>query len=102
MSPTTLNFGSTAVGTTVTAVTTVSHTGASGRCTVQATAFDNAEFSRLSPSVPFNVWVGMSRDVVVQYAPSNVGADANTLTITIRRPDGTTANPTVDLNGGGF
>jgi hypothetical protein len=97
----TLNFGSTAVGTTVTAVTTVSHTGTSGRCTVRGTAFDNPEFSRLSPSVPFNVWAGMSRDVVVQYAPLNAGADADTLSIAIQNPVGDTRNAIVNLLGSG-
>jgi VCBS repeat-containing protein len=102
VSPTTLDFGSTDVATTVTLSTTVTHTGASGRCTVQATSFDNPEFSRLSPSVPFNVWAGTTRTITVQYAPVDAGADTNNMTITIRRPDGTTATPTVGLNGSGL
>jgi hypothetical protein len=97
----TLNFGATDVGTTATLSTTVSNTGASGRCTVQGTAFDNGEFSRLSPAVPFNVWAGASRDVVVQYAPADAGPDDNTMTISITSPTGGTFDVIVDLNGSG-
>jgi outer membrane biosynthesis protein TonB len=101
VSPLTLNFGSTDIGTAATLSTAVSNTGASGRCTVQGTVFDNGEFSRLSPSVPFNVWAGNTRDVAVKYAPADLGPDANTMDITITNPSGTTFVVTVNLTGTG-
>ena len=47
------------------------------------------------------MWAGTTRDVVVQYAPVDVGTDANVMTITVTNPVGTVLNLPVNLSGAG-
>jgi len=46
--------------------------------------------------------VGQTRDAVVQHALVDVGSDTNTMTITIRKPVGTTSDVLVNLLGSGL
>jgi hypothetical protein len=89
VSPLSLDFGTVAVGTTVTLTTTIHNVGGSDLTLSALTLAGSADFAlgAGAPSVPFIVAGGGSVNVPVDYAPSGVGPDSGTLEIASDDPD---------------
>ena len=79
VAPTALNFGSAAVGTTVTQTSSLSAGGAS--VTVSSASLSSAEFSLTGASFPMTIPAGQSVPVTLTFAPQSSGTSNAALSV---------------------
>ncbi len=101
VTPLALNFGSVAVGTSFTLITTISNTG-EGDCIVTSLTLSGTDFflNQLTPTPPFNVPPATWIEVWMDYTPGEVGDDSGELQIASNDPDEPIV--TVSLSGTGI
>jgi hypothetical protein len=98
VSPSRLDFGSTAVGQTNTLSLAIRNAG-NATLSVSRVSSDNAAFTVVSPGVPFALTAGASLSVTLRFAPTTTGLQQATLTIASNDPNRPGA--TVALTGAG-
>lgn len=81
LSPSSLTFGSTQIGSTQTLTETVTNSGGSSVTLSQATA-NGTTFSVSGPSLPLTLAAGQSTSFSVKYAPQSAGTSSGSLVIT--------------------
>jgi ASPM-SPD-2-Hydin domain-containing protein/HYDIN/CFA65/VesB family protein len=89
VSPTTLNFGSVAVGKSGTATGSLTASGAS--VTVTKAGMSNSQFVLSGLTLPVTIAAGHSASFTVTFSPQNTGAISGTLTFTSNANPSTTA-----------
>lgn len=97
VAPASIDFGSVEIGNSMTLSTTISNDGGAA-CTVDATMNGSVEYTFASAS-SFTVAPGGSADLVVDYAPVDLGDDAGSLELAVASPADTIIVP---LAGSGF
>ena len=97
LSATTLNFGSTQLGSTTTKTLTITSSGAAPLA-INQIAITGTQFTDGSPSLPVTLPPGQQIVLTLNFDPNSPGADAQTLTIT---SNATPANVSVSLSGTG-
>jgi sugar lactone lactonase YvrE/P pilus assembly chaperone PapD len=86
VTPTSLDFGSVAVGQSKDLMLTVRNTGTTP-LTVSSITSSNMQFSAPSPLTPFKLVAGAQQSVTVRFAPTAGGTTNGTLTINSNDPD---------------
>jgi hypothetical protein len=101
VTPLTLEFGATTVGSSATETAAVQNLGTANLMVSSVTVSGNPDFSvdATSPGTPFTVPPGGSTNVVVRYTPSGTGADIGQLSITSNDSDEGTVNVTLSGTG---
>jgi hypothetical protein len=97
LSATTLNFGSTQLGSTTTQPLTITSSG-TAPLTISRLAITGTQFTDGTPSLPITLQPGQQMALTLDFDPATAGADAETLTIT---SNATPANVSVALSGSG-
>lgn len=93
LSPTSLNFGPVAVGTSSAAQTvTVSNTG-TGNLTISNISSDNAQFTFTSAALPISLAPGGSTTVNVVFSPTSLGNQSGNIIFTHNAPGSPTSLP---------
>jgi uncharacterized protein (TIGR03437 family) len=96
--PLLLDFGSVALNANADRTLTISNTGEQP-LQVTGMTFGNAQYSRVSPGLPFTVAPGAQQAVVVRFAPTANGLQSGTLTVISN--DSIRPGLTAQLNGFG-
>ncbi|MEO6727204.1 MAG: choice-of-anchor D domain-containing protein [Blastocatellia bacterium] len=96
--PTSLNFGSSAVGVTQPQTLTISNTG-SAPLNITSITSSNAQFTLLPVTFPLTIAPGAQTQITVRFTPASAGAQTGTLTIASNDP--ATPSATVALSGVG-
>ncbi len=96
-SPTSLNFGSVNLNSSLSLPVTITNTG-SGSVTVSSVSISGAEFSLGTVSTPFTLLSGQMKQLTATFLPTVVGPAAGNLTVT---SNATNPNLTVPLSGTG-
>jgi hypothetical protein len=97
LSATTLNFGSTQLGSKTTQPLTITSSGTAA-LTISQLAITGTQFTDGNPSLPITLQPGQQMALTLDFDPATAGADAETLTIT---SNATPANVSVSLGGTG-
>jgi hypothetical protein len=97
LSATTLNFGSTQLGSKTTQALTIT-SGGTAPLTISRAAITGTQFTDGNPSLPITLQPGQQMALTLDFDPATAGADAETLTIT---SNATPANVSVSLGGTG-
>jgi hypothetical protein len=97
LSATTLNFGSTQLGSKTTQPLTITSSG-TAPLTISQLAITGTQFTDGNPSLPITLQPGQQMALALDFDPATAGVDAETLTIT---SNATPANVSVALSGSG-
>jgi hypothetical protein len=98
VTPSSVDFGSVAVGQTKDLMIAIGNTGGAALI-VSSIASNNARFSVIAPSTPIQVSSGGQQQVTIRFAPNAAGSQSATLTITSNDPNRPSAS--VSLTGTG-
>jgi len=85
LQPTSISFGSVAIGTTSERTLTIRNTGTLA-LTVSAVSINNQRFSVAMPSLPFSIAPGNQQTIGVRFSPLAIGTQSGTITITSNDP----------------
>jgi len=80
LAPSSLDFGSVAVGGSKELAVTIRNTGR-GALTIAAVGSSNSQFIPVSPAAPFSIPEGSQRQVTVSFHPADAGSHGGTLSV---------------------
>ncbi|MGA2601952.1 MAG: choice-of-anchor D domain-containing protein, partial [Bryobacteraceae bacterium] len=98
VSATTLNFGTVASGQTATMTLTISNTGGAA-LTVDSISSSNALFTLSGVTAPFTIAAGAQQQLTVQFAPTAVGSQQGSISISSNDPTPSHATLVVATQG---